>query len=352
MANLLDKRKGKRVKNQRDKAVKYENSIDLLFEEFYRAKVAEGRTRRTLDSYRENYNFFIGYLDIKGYGRDVRHITPELLRNYMAWMLEEKVKFDGHSFVRDEYKTIGLSPSTVNTRMKTLRTFLRFLKDEDYIEYNPAEKVKKVTEDDENITILTQQQLKLLLSAPDSRRYAGFRDKVLMYFLLDGMFRIGEALAIKKENIDLSAGIVTVPASIAKSRKTRYVPLQKQTLELLKELIEENQDFDSEYIFLSNYGEKIEDSHIRHRFREYADKVDITNVNVHPHLFRHTGATMFLEAGGDLRHLQMLLGHSDLRMVMRYTHLSNKSLKTQHDQYSPLKTLYSGKLNKERKILR
>lgn len=60
---------------------------------------------------------------------------------------------------------------------------------------------------------------------------------------------------------------------------------------------------------------------------------------------------MFLEAGGDIRHLQMLLGHKDLRMVMRYTHLSLKSLTDQHNKYSPLNQVFN-KLNKDRKILR
>ncbi|WP_211241889.1 hypothetical protein [Ectobacillus panaciterrae] len=49
--------------------------------------------------------------------------------------------------------------------------------------------------------------------------------------------------------------------------------------------------------------------------------------------------------------MQMLLGHADLRMVMRYTHLSKQALINQHDKFSPLNTVIR-KLNKERKILR
>lgn len=60
---------------------------------------------------------------------------------------------------------------------------------------------------------------------------------------------------------------------------------------------------------------------------------------------------MFLESGGDLRHLQIILGHSDLRMVTRYTHLSTGSVKNQHEQHSPINQIIT-KLNKERKILR
>ncbi|WP_254854032.1 tyrosine-type recombinase/integrase [Halobacillus salinus] len=53
------------------------------------------------------------------------------------------------------------------------------------------------------------------------------------------------------------------------------------------------------------------------------------NARASPHIFRHTSATLFLE-NGDIRHLQMILGHSDMRMVQRYTHLSNRSITSQH----------------------
>ncbi len=69
---------------------------------------------------------------------------------------------------------------------------------------------------------------------------------------------------------------------------------------------------------------------------------------MHPQIFRHTAATMFQESGSDIRHLQLLLGHADLRMVLRYTHLSKESLKNQHAAMNQI----TGKLNKPRKINR
>lgn len=109
-------------------------------------------------------------------------------------------------------------------------------------------------------------------------------------------------------------------------------------------------DFDSDYIFLTNYGEQLTRDHFRKRLNGYAKGAGITK-KVHPHLFRHTAATMFLESGGDIRHLQLLLGHTDLRMVLRYTHLSKESLINQHEKYSAMNQI-TGKLNKPRKIKR
>ncbi|WP_245998139.1 tyrosine-type recombinase/integrase [Siminovitchia terrae] len=138
---------------------------------------------------------------------------------------------------------------------------------------------------------------------------------------------------------------------MAKNGKFRILPMSQSTTKLIGELIRENkEDFDSEYVFLANYGEPVSRDHFRKQHNMFAKRAGIKK-NVHPHLFRHTAATMFLENAGDMRHLQLLLGHSDLRMVLRYTHLSGKSLAKQHAAYSGINQVI-GKNNKPRKIKR
>ena len=344
----MDKRTGKRVKQNRNEESEKDLSLDLLFERFYHAKTAEGRAKGTLQQYRLNYGFFVEYLDGKGIDRNLGNIDSSLIRDYIVFMMKEKVRFDGHQFVPDHAKTVGLSKVTINTRLKTLRVFFQFLEDEGMIRSNPMKAVKNVKEEEEEIVILTVKELQALLNAPNQKRYADFRDYVLMNLLLDSFLRIKEALSLKISDVDLDTGMITVRGETAKNRKYRVVPIEKSTVRLLEELIRDNAGFDSEYIFLANYGERLESGQFRHRLKEHAEKAGISK-RVHPHLFRHTGATLFLESGGDIRHLQMMLGHSDLRMVLRYTHLSKQSLKQQHEQFSPLNMVIS-KRNKERKM--
>lgn len=71
------------------------------------------------------------------------------------------------------------------------------------------------------------------------------------------------------------------------------------------DLIQEISDFVSEYVFLNNYVGRMDAGNFRNLLHKYVEDAGI-NIRVHPHLFRHTGATMFLEAGGDIRHLQVL----------------------------------------------
>lgn len=345
----MGQRVGKRVKNDRE-VVKKDFTLQYLFDKFYTSKVAEGRTDKTLNSYCENFNFFLEYLNYKGIEPYSKFMTPEIMRNYIVYMFKEKIRFDGHTYKDDKEKTVGLSPVTVNTRLKTLRTLFKFLCEENLMESNPLQSVKKVVEDDNAITVLTVDELQRLLNTPNQRRYSDFRDYVLMNVLLDSFLRINEALSLKVSDIDAETGVLTIRSETSKSRRTRIIPIQKSTLKLLQELVSENDDFETDYIFLANYGEPMEANHFRKRLKQFVSKAGIEK-RVHPHLFRHTGATLFLEAGGDIRHLQMILGHKDLRMVLRYTHLSNQALKKQHEQYSPLH-LIKGKLGKDRKIKR
>jgi integrase/recombinase XerD len=94
----------------------------------------------------------------------------------------------------------------------------------------------------------------------------------------------------------------------------------------------------------------LQPNHFRKRLSQYAKQAGIKK-HVHPHLIRHSTATMYLEGGGNLRYLQALLGHVDQRMTARYTHLSKQAIADNHEQYSALNQVI-GSLNKPRKIKR
>ncbi len=346
----MDKRKGKRTKLERTTGNLSKFRLEELYEQFIYLKVSEGKAKRTLNKYRDNLKYFLEFLTVKEINSDIRLITKEVIRSYIVWMLQEKVRFEGHRFKTKDEQTVGLSPVTVNTRIKTLRPFFKYLCSEGLISTDPMTTIKDVTEDETEIKILTAEELKRLLNAPNKRNYDDFRDYVLLNCLIDGFFRISTALSIKVQDIDFSSNIITVSSSVDKSRKVRYVPILKRTANLLKELIKEIEEFDSEYVFLTNYGEQLQANHFRKQLRNYA-KIAGIKKRVYPHLLRHSSATIFLENSGNIRHLQMLLHHSDLRMVLRYTHLTNQSLIDQHNEHSALNNVVD-KLNKNRKIKR
>ncbi|WP_346603457.1 tyrosine-type recombinase/integrase [Bacillus thuringiensis] len=138
-----------------------------MFERFYHAKVAEGRATRTLHQYKENFRHFTYFLDYKGLNRKIDTIMTDVIRNYIVFMINEKIQFEDHNYKPDDCKTVGLSPSTINTRLKTLQVMFRFLVDEKLIERNPMKRIKNVNEPQEEIAVLTIDKLRRLLDTPN-----------------------------------------------------------------------------------------------------------------------------------------------------------------------------------------
>lgn len=336
--------------NLEDKALHGIYSFEKLFDVFCEMKTAQGRSAATVNHYRRSFKLLIDFLNEKGIRKDVRNVKTEHLRQFINWMITERKRHLDHKYKPESAKNKPLSKRTAYGYIKNIKSFYRFLVDESYIHENPTELIDNVKYVDKDIEIMTADEVRALLSVPNIRRYADFRDFVIMHLLLDSICRIGEALSLKRSDVDIQGRTVYFRGANTKSKKPRLVPIKTKTARLIKELIEETDDFETDYIFLVNYGEPMSTERFRKRLNIFADKAGLKR-SINPHLFRHTGATMFLEAGGDIRHLQMILGHSDMRMVQRYTHLTTKSILNQHEEFSPLNTVET-KLQKERKILR
>jgi integrase/recombinase XerD len=346
-----ENRKGKTVKT--DRSVKKSRStyeLPTLLEKAYQAKTAEGLAAGTLARYAHAHSLLCEFLESREYPQDIRHLSVEVCREFVTWLLEERPKFDGHKYKSEKDKTAGFSPRYVNDLIKTLRTSFRVLKEDGRASDNPFESVKTVKQPEKLINVLTVDELQALLHAPDQRQYAEFRDYVAITLMIDTMARISEVLTLTVDDVDLNAREVVFKSEITKTRRGRIVPIQQRTTRLLKELMLEVTDFESKYIFLANYGEPLTPNNFRKRLLNYAEKAGIKK-HVHPHLLRHSAATIFLEGGGNLRYLQDLLGHVDQRMTSRYTHLSKRSIAENHDKYSALNQVVD-KLNKNRKIKR
>lgn len=76
-------------------------------------------------------------------------ITKETFRNYIVYMQDKWVKFEDHKFKTEESMTVGLSPVTINTRLKTLGVMFRCLAEGGLIDRNPTEGIKNVSEQEE-----------------------------------------------------------------------------------------------------------------------------------------------------------------------------------------------------------
>jgi integrase/recombinase XerD len=244
-------------------------ALDELFEKFMTVKKTEALAPRTLEEYYIHFRYLKDFL-----GEDMtnKNISLEDFQGYIGYMLHEK----------------DLAPMTANIRIRTMRAFIRYCYNKGYIDEPIHEDFKPVKAPEDTLESFTPSEIKRLLAVIDDEFYTGFRDKVILFVLLDTLVRISELVAIKRSNVDLKAGFIQLEAMGTKTRKSREVPISTKTIKLLKEYMKETEDFNDEYLFLTYDGHKINHATVRMNIRDYGKKAGITNKRVSPHTFRHT----------------------------------------------------------------
>lgn len=310
-----------------------------LFNIYMFAKEAEGLARRTLENKKVYFLVFHRYLE--EYHEDVTPNTLDTntIREFLYYLKNDHVKHKNNHCVKEEYKSVGVSVSYINTIIKHMRAFYNFLVEEEYVQANPFTKIRSLKEAQDNIEALSVDQLKALLKQPNQRTYAGFRDYVLMMLLADTGMRISEALNLQQEDIDFKTNVIELKGTNTKNRKTRYVPLSQKTNKLLRELFIEIEGFETTYIFVTVYGNTFDPTRFRQRLKVYGEGARIKGVRVSPHTFRHTFAKYYLLNNGDVMTLQKILGHSSIEMVRKYVNMTSKDIVVQHNKHSPINNL-------------
>lgn len=330
-------RKGKPIMRTRGASnIFTSNSVDLSLEDaleyVYTYKKSEGMRDRTLSDYRLLYGYFTDWLG--EYYPEVTHIneiTSGLLRQYVVHLSEEQ-----YNSRTNEY---GLSPFTVNIRIRLLKAFFTALHKEEVIDKNPAAAIKQLKVDEDTFEPLTEDEIDRLLKVPDVREYAQFRDLVSMFLMLDTGIRCGEMFDLEMKDVDFKSRCIVLPGGKTKNRKPRILPLSNQVLKLLMELITEvKANFDTDYVFVSNFGEKYLTTSFRRRVFIYKEKANI-NKKVSPHGLRHQFCRDYILNGGDIFTLQRIAGHQDITTTRKYIQFTTDDIKKQHALYSPVARL-------------
>lgn len=297
---------------------------NLTFKEMHRRfmqyKRSEGLSFRTLDDYEIHFGYLIDY-----FGGDLskKEMTTDTFLGYKNYLIYDK----------------GYKPNTVNVRVRTLHAFLKFCYEEGYIIKPIHNKIKTVKAPIDNLEALTPQEIKALLAVLNDDWFTQYRDKIIILILLDTMARISELLDVKRENIDTNGGSIYLEGSTVKTRQGRTLPLSYKTAKLLADYLQETADFNTEYVFTTYDGKRLQGDTFRKRLTEYGKLADIKGT-VHPHKLRHTGALLYLLNGGEPFSLQKILGHKDMTMTRRYVQMTNANVKSQHEQFSPLNSIF------------
>jgi integrase len=239
----------------------------------------------------------------------------------------------------------GVKPASVNRNTNDLKAMLNFALLRGLISAHPMQTVKNLREESESrIRYLTPPEETRLRTALDARetmkresrergnqwriershdpradlRVVAFVDylKPAVLLSLNTGLRQGEVFKLTWPSVNLEKGMVTVTASSAKSQKSRHVPLNAEAKAVLKAWQEQGSG--EGYVFPSRDGGPL--SEIKTAWLKLLRDADIKNFRWHD--MRHHFASRLVMAGVDLNTVRELLGHSDIKMTLRYAHLA------------------------------
>jgi integrase/recombinase XerD len=269
----------------------------------------------TIKAYRDVFTLFLRFC------RDVRGIAPEKLRLEQIDVSLVEAFLD---HLETERKS---SPRTRNHRLATLHAFFRYVQAEEPAHMLQCQKILAIPLRRHLRTVvgyLSKEELAEILAQPDVQTSEGRRDAVLLSVLYDTGARV-------QELIDLSVGDVRLdsPAQIrllGKGRKMRAVPLMNNTLQLLRDHLQENhldrpEQFDKP-LFPNERNERLSRSGIRYILQKYLAKAQCNipglNRSVSPHTLRHAKGMHMLQSGISLDMIRDFLGHVDVKTTQIY----------------------------------
>jgi integrase/recombinase XerD len=225
-------------------------------------------------------------------------------------------------------------------RIVPLRVWFKWMARNHYILHNPASELE-LPRIGFHLpkAVLSAHEAEQILAQPDIGDPLGLRDRAILETLYSTGMRRMELIGLKVWDIDVERAMVTIRQG--KGRKDRIIPLGDRAALWVRKYLSEARprlvsEPDDHSVFLSNAGEALSLDHLTHVARSYVDAANIGKSGA-CHLFRHTMATLMLEGGADIRFIQAMLGHADLKTTQIYTHVAIRQLQEIHRATHPAK---------------
>ncbi|MED1104963.1 tyrosine-type recombinase/integrase [Bacillus paramycoides] len=225
--------------------------------------------------------------------------------------------------------------TTINTRLRALRSFYNFLDKNKLIDKNPMKSIKLLRDRQKTIETLDNQEIEnLIKTIRKQKTFVGFRDEVILLVFLDTGVRLSELVGINVEDVRHNKLIIRRTKNLFE----RTVYLSDTTQERLESYIKVRGEVATNKLFISQDNKELNPHSIQTRLTKYGKEAKISK-RVSPHTFRHTMAKRMIVSGLDAFSLMHLLGHTDITVTKRYVNLWGQDLEQKHKEYGALKGL-------------
>lgn len=287
--------------------------------------IQKGASIKTIASYRDTFKLLLRYLrDEKGSPPEkvkLAAIDADVIKDFLKWIESER----------------GCGISTRNQRLAAIRSFFRFAQFEFPERLDSFQKILSLPSKKTIPTVipyLTADEMRVLLSEPDISTVSGRRDLAIMCFLYDSGCRVQELIDLN--TFDLIFEPVGIAILHGKGGKTRRVPLEKNTVELMKQYFTDQKidRMSNTSVFTGSRGNKLTREGVTYIISKYIEparsEMPAIPERITPHIFRHTRAMVLLQAGVSLIYIRDFLGHTDVKTTEIYakadTELKRKAI--------------------------
>jgi integrase/recombinase XerD len=272
---------------------------------------------------------------VLAYGRDLDRFSGWVAGGGLTDYLHPTIRDFGHylEFLREE----KLAPPSVARHLVALKMFYRFLRLEERTSESTVELLGSPALWERIPHVLSPESVGKLLESPQAQERFYLRDRALLETLYATGSRASEVVGLKSQDLYLDSSFCKC---LGKGSKQRVVPLGRAAVNALRAYLEKQRPTlvktapDAPWVFVSRGGKGLTREMLWVLVRKYARRAGL-NGKVSPHTLRHSFATHLLAGGADLRAVQELLGHANIRTTQHYTHVDRDRLRAIHRQFHP-----------------
>lgn len=251
----------------------------------------------------------------------LRNYSPKTIKSYLFYIKEylffakNKNNQSKEDVIREfllKKQANNLSSQTINLSLNSIKFFYReILKIKDPIDIKFAKKTNKIP------IVLSRDEIQKIIDSIANKKH-----KLIIALAYGAGLRISEAINLRIKDINI--GELTIHLKQAKGKRDRITIFPNKIVKKLKMILSEKSKND--FLFESNRGGKLHTRTIQKIFEKAIKSAKIKK-DATFHSLRHSFATHLLENGVDIRYVQELLGHQNIRTTQIYTKVTNPSIK-------------------------
>ncbi|NJY63358.1 tyrosine-type recombinase/integrase [Salinimicrobium sp. CDJ15-81-2] len=275
-------------------------------------------SEHTITAYRADLLTFAGFISSTYEEEDLKEVNPSQVRSWVVNLVEQ-----------------GLSNSSVNRKVSSIKAYYRFLLKTKQLEISPLAKHRALKTTRKLQVPFSESEINTALQNIPTEGFEELRNKLMVELFYSTGIRRSELIGIRLGDIDLSSGLLKVKG---KGNKERFIPLLPSVKAGITAYLEEREGVENgnsgDYFFLTEAGVKMYDSLVYRTINNYFRGVS-SKLKQSPHILRHSFATHLLNQGAHINAVKELLGHSSLAATQVYTHNSMAELNRVYNNAHP-----------------